>query len=289
MRYFIHFTKSQNATKLYTMNDLTTNFNRQHFIERFGQELGGLGKDGSYGKDQSILNYVDGLAEYDEYLGGFRFENTCCSHFVFAHEHGLFLLLMGETNDSVRINIWNNEIESVVAYHNQKIQIPKKNGLVNILKTGVAGIFWQGIGSVSDAIVKKVKPCESKEIVGSVYEVRIKSNEGRRITLRLSTAKETKHIVSKFFDKYLKTNLATKDDRRTTCFIATVCYSDPNAAEVIRFRHFRDTALQKYWLGQKFINLYYRYSPVLAERLYTKRILRAIIKGFLDIIYKFLK
>lgn len=281
--------QSSPIAPIHIMNDLITNFNRQHFIERFGQELGGLGKDESYGKDQSILNYVDGLSEYDEYLGGFRFENTRCSHFAFAHEKGLFLLLMGESDDSVKTNIWYSEIDSVVAYHNQKIQIPKKNALVNVLKTGIGGLFWSGVGSLSEAIIKRVKPCESKEIIGSIYEIRIKSNEGRMITLRLSTAKEHKHPVSKFFDKYLKTSLTTKDDRRTTCYIATVCYSNPNSNKVIAFRRYRDTVLKRYWLGRKFIDLYYKYSPLISEKLYGKSYLRASIRLVLDAIYRLIK
>lgn len=132
------------------MNDLSPKNNRKFFLEKFGQELGGFGTDG---EDQSIVNYLDGLTQFDEFLGGLPFENTNCSHNVFAHENGILLLLLSPKVGSVSINIWKDEIESVTGYHNQSIKIPRKNAIVNLMKSGAAGLLWTGVGYLSDNII----------------------------------------------------------------------------------------------------------------------------------------
>ncbi len=62
------------------------------------------------------------------------------------------------------------------------------------------------------------------------------------------------------------------------CFIATAVYGTPMAEDVEVLRRFRDQYMVTNELGQKFVSLYYRHSPALAEyisdREWAKRLVR---------------
>lgn len=62
------------------------------------------------------------------------------------------------------------------------------------------------------------------------------------------------------------------------CYIATLCYDDYYADEVCSFRDFRDETLKKYHAGRVFIELYYKYAPLLTERLKFSILLNKSIK-----------
>jgi curved DNA-binding protein CbpA len=53
--------------------------------------------------------------------------------------------------------------------------------------------------------------------------------------------------------------------RRSNCFVVTATFGTPAAAEVQRFRSFRDRYLLRYRLGRWFIRAYYRVGPSLAR------------------------
>ena len=56
-------------------------------------------------------------------------------------------------------------------------------------------------------------------------------------------------------------------NRKTGCFIATICYGDYEHPDVIILRHYRDRIKQANWIGNFVVNLYYLVSPGLAEAL----------------------
>lgn len=76
----------------------------------------------------------------------------------------------------------------------------------------------------------------------------------------------------------------------SACYIATVCYGNNMAPEVIRFREFRDNYLKSNYLGRKFIVFYYcnaeRISRKLEKKPFTNKLIRIII---LNPIYKLIK
>ncbi|MCI5161259.1 MAG: hypothetical protein D3917_04385 [Candidatus Electrothrix sp. AX5] len=51
------------------------------------------------------------------------------------------------------------------------------------------------------------------------------------------------------------------------CFVATLCYSSPDAPEVISLKEFRDKRLKNTWSGRIFVRLYYKCSPYVVSRL----------------------
>jgi hypothetical protein len=73
--------------------------------------------------------------------------------------------------------------------------------------------------------------------------------------------------------------------KRTRCFIATSAFETPNAIEIHYLRSFRDNKLKHSYWGRKFVYIYYKVSPSLADTLdnnkwlkpYVRKALRTLI------------
>jgi hypothetical protein len=72
-----------------------------------------------------------------------------------------------------------------------------------------------------------------------------------------------------------------KDPERD-CFIATVCYRDTDAPELIALRKWRDCVLSKRISGRAFIRIYYRFGPSLANQLEKHPSLQPFVRGVID-------
>ncbi|MFB6076128.1 MAG: CFI-box-CTERM domain-containing protein [Candidatus Aenigmatarchaeota archaeon] len=65
------------------------------------------------------------------------------------------------------------------------------------------------------------------------------------------------------------------------CFIATACYGSEFTPQVLFLKKFRDNFLAKFFLGQKFIENYYKYSPFIADYIKNNNILKKNIRLFI--------
>jgi parallel beta-helix repeat protein len=73
------------------------------------------------------------------------------------------------------------------------------------------------------------------------------------------------------------------------CFIATAAYGTDTAKEIDILREFRDTVLLSNSLGARFVSLYYRTSPPIANFISQHEVLRTAVRvGFVDPIVKIL-
>jgi len=62
------------------------------------------------------------------------------------------------------------------------------------------------------------------------------------------------------------------------CFIATACYGGIYAPEVVALREFRDTRLLPTKIGHLFVNLYYKFSPPIANWLSRHQRIAGFVK-----------
>ncbi|MCH5600456.1 CFI-box-CTERM domain-containing protein [Niabella ginsengisoli] len=69
--------------------------------------------------------------------------------------------------------------------------------------------------------------------------------------------------------------------KREGCFIATVCYGDYNAAEVLALRRYRDEVMLKTAMGKAFVRLYYAVSPALASVIERSAFLKTNIRNYI--------
>jgi len=76
---------------------------------------------------------------------------------------------------------------------------------------------------------------------------------------------------------------------RRACFIATAAYGTDTAKEIDILREFRDEVLLPNSLGAKFVSLYYKTSPPIADFISQHEVLRTAVRvGFVDPIVKIL-
>ena len=66
------------------------------------------------------------------------------------------------------------------------------------------------------------------------------------------------------------------------CFIATAVYEDYGHPQVMVLREFRDKYLLTNQIGTRFVNVYYKYSPVFADYIKGKKLLAYPIRKLLD-------
>jgi hypothetical protein len=65
------------------------------------------------------------------------------------------------------------------------------------------------------------------------------------------------------------------------CFIATACYGSPEGRELDLLRAFRDRVLLRCLLGRRFVHVYYRRSPWIADWLLLHPLVRSIVRDWL--------
>ena len=73
----------------------------------------------------------------------------------------------------------------------------------------------------------------------------------------------------------IKVNLKQKEG----CFVATVCYGDYDAPEVLILRKFRDEKLLKNRCGIIFVRFYYAVSPLFAKRIENHATIKTFIRN----------
>lgn len=92
--------------------------------------------------------------------------------------------------------------------------------------------------------------------------------------------------ISSTTDSSLISNCNTDDflkDLKGGCFIATAVYGSSYASEVTILKEFRDNWLLNYSLGKIFVNIYYKVSPPIANKIAKHENIKKIIKLFLII------
>lgn len=75
---------------------------------------------------------------------------------------------------------------------------------------------------------------------------------------------------------------APSPKKKEGCYIATAVYGSYDAPEVLVLRRFRDETLKKSALGRWFIRTYYRWSPAVAKKLRTAKMINGLVRKGLD-------
>jgi|ETNmetMinimDraft_11_1059920.scaffolds.fasta_scaffold93608_2 hypothetical protein len=77
------------------------------------------------------------------------------------------------------------------------------------------------------------------------------------------------------------------------CFIATAAYGTRFAEEINILRDFRDKKLRNSFIGNVFINFYYKTSPpianIISKNEFLKKVVRTVLKPIIRIIKKKIK
>lgn len=122
--------------------------------------------------------------------------------------------------------------------------------------------------SLVDFLIGKLGPIQINQIKHICYWKDVRAAQAK------STAKQVGKTISTATDG---------------CYIATMAYGNYDHPQVIELRTFRDEFLSKSYLGRNFIKLYYKYSPLLVEKLKDKTKTNDIIRTLLDQFIKIIK
>lgn len=88
--------------------------------------------------------------------------------------------------------------------------------------------------------------------------------------------KESKDYV----DQLARAHGVSAPEGTGACFIATTCYGDYDALEVLVLRQFRDEILLKSSLGRMLVRFYYFVSPSLARVITKSGWLKTLIRNY---------
>jgi hypothetical protein len=116
-----------------------------------------------------------------------------------------------------------------------------------------------------DFLIGKLGPIQINKIKHICYWKDIRGAQAK------STAKQVGKTVSTATDG---------------CYIATMAYGNYYHPQVMELRNFRDQFLSKSVLGRSFIRFYYKYSPILVEKLKNKPKTNKVIRALLDQLIK---
>lgn len=116
-----------------------------------------------------------------------------------------------------------------------------------------------------DFLISKLGPIQINQIKHICYWKDVRAAQAK------STAKQVGKTISTATDG---------------CYIATMAYGNYDHPQVIELRNFRDQFLSKSVLGRSFIRFYYKYSPILVEKLKDNPKTNKIIRKLLDQLIK---
>jgi hypothetical protein len=98
---------------------------------------------------------------------------------------------------------------------------------------------------------------------------------GRKIYFSQNGFKQLKKESGENFERIMG---RPKPQTKSGCYIATVCYGDEFAPEVVTLKKYRDENLSKSVIGRILIKFYYTFSPSVSEKLKNMPALNNLIK-----------
>lgn len=93
--------------------------------------------------------------------------------------------------------------------------------------------------------------------------------------------KVSKEEATDYVEKLIVENNLSDKVKRKGCFVATACYGDYDAPEVLLLRKYRDEKLVATKFGRILVEIYYLISPFFARLIENSEFLKRIVKKYL--------
>jgi len=90
----------------------------------------------------------------------------------------------------------------------------------------------------------------------------------------------SEEVATEYVEKFIVDNNLTDKVKRKGCFIATACYGDYDAPEVLILRKYRDEKLAVTSFGRLFIETYYLVSPFFARTIEKSEFLKRVVRNY---------
>ena len=166
---------------------------------------------------------------------------------------------------------------------------PRKHMAKGMMKRGF-GVLG---GLVSLGAEKLWISANTHKISGTIYNLYYLDKTNNEKCIEMYSAEEHENNSQLFLNTYFKSELSEEAkvpiEESSSCFIATACYKDLFATELIAFRTYRDNVLKKNIVGVIFIKFYYLLSPLIYKQLYKSTNTIRLLRIILDKIYHRIK
>jgi hypothetical protein len=205
------------------------------------------------------IHYVSGIKKFDEQFNSKEFSETNFCHGIIFYENAIVFYIFNK-DIIVKESYSKSGLTEIKISDIKRVKIRNINSVSKFLKSGAIGggalgsLITTTIGSVSDKLTDKFNGITSKEVDGFIFELYFKFDDGYTNIVKISCVDEYYKDVNKFL---VLRNMKEPIETSSACYIATVCYHNNMAPEVVKFREFRDLFLKKYYFGRRFISFYY--------------------------------
>ena len=236
--------------------------------------------------NRSFLNYHFGIPDIDKELIGKKFSDLNSEFKIYIYDDFIaFILYSGKTYHWYYCISKSNIIE-IKSHHGQNLNIRKDPKISGgwLEAVGGMGILGGVVAGTLDALTtgKKGVP-ENQIILGSLFEIMVRSDASDNEKIFISCTDKHKTKIEEFLKKIQE----PKSEEKKGCYIASVCYKDFNAIEVIGFKKYRDEVLLKNYFGKLFVHFYYAVSPKISKWLNGKDRINTLIRKYvLDKLYR---
>lgn len=164
---------------------------------------------------------------------------------------------------------------SIPLLNSMKTKLGYDNALYIKMSSAIAS-------SAINALVEIVNLQQTLKL-GNEYELR--EIIGDAVVLMLKLGNIDMDAKTRYYYNSNKSTLDSINSRLNPsggCYIATMAYGDYNHPQVLVLRSFRDNYLSTKNWGRAFIKAYYKYSPILVERLKNHKRVNQIVRNILD-------
>ena len=237
--------------------------------------------------DRSYITYLSGIPELSEYLESSQLKlGTLEGDFgMEVFDEVVVFNLYRNESPFWAFSILKKDFLEIRSIPNQKLSIKKDPKVSGDLLGMVALIGLPGaiVAGAIDALTTRNKDLKDTQIIeGTIFEIIVKTDDGIDEKILICCSSKKTEQVNNFLN-------TIQTPPKKGCYIATVCYEDIDAPEVIKFREYRDNKLNNHLPGRLFISIYYSLSPGISRFLYRhKRINKLTKKFILDKIYKWI-
>ena len=165
--------------------------------------------------------------------------------------------------------------------------------------------FKSVIPIITDVIISDFKkhynviPKSSDEYKRFLFSREEMFDKGKRFNVHLTTsdfdlimdALDSEYRKYIGYEKAVRPSVSVNNppQKKEGCYIATMVYGDYNHPSVLELREFRDNSLRKSILGNEFIKIYYKISPILVRKFENNKSINQVTKGILDKLVRKLK
>ena len=201
---------------------------------------------------------------------------------------------------TITVTIWRGVAMDSTSDDKRQLAVPEQNAVVRQVPASASSFLDGAIRNADPETIKQLTEIAAKEAIKIAVKEKEVEIHGQSTQNKLDQAVTTARQLSSIGENFAlesedrsstgytrvtvtkndppKPNHPPKPEVKASCFVATVCYGDPDHPTVIELRN-SETPLARHRPGRCFIEWYYAYGPRMAlfveDHAFVKKPLRA--------------